>query len=117
MMKIDKIKTPYVERVKIVLDILENKYSYLFVNKDYAGFWEYEKLTNCSIFTFRNDLLKMWKDDLICRIRVSGCAGTSRKWLGGSCTGTYNYQYVSKNNYVLEHYRKILGDDYGKYTK
>ena len=38
MMKIDEIKTPYTERVKIILDILENKYSYLFVNKDYAGF-------------------------------------------------------------------------------
>ena len=112
MMKIDEIKTPYTERVKIILDILENKYSYLFVNKDYAGFWEYEKLTNCSIFTFRSDLLK-----IICRIRVSGCAGTSRKWLGGACTGTYNYQYVSKNNCVLEHYRKILGDNYGKYIK
>lgn len=59
MMKIDKIKTPYAERVKIILDILENKYSYLFINKDYSGFREYEKLTNCSIFTFRSDLLKM----------------------------------------------------------
>lgn len=116
-MQENRVKKPYTERVKIILDILENKRSYLFVNKDYPGFWDYEKLTNCSIYTFRSDLLKMWKENLICRIRVSLCAGTSRKWLGGACAGTYNYQYVSKNNYVLEHYRKILGDDYGKYTK
>ncbi|WP_172198684.1 hypothetical protein [Campylobacter sp. RM16188] len=110
------MKIPYTERKNIILDILSNYVSRISANENCPAFWQYQKATNCSVATFREDLLKMWRENLICRIKTSGGANHSRKFLGGATYGTYKYIYVLRTHHSVKHYQEH-DKNYGRYIK